>query len=135
LGKFWNFSSQRGLRKGIYLLILFSKLLACYISYLLFQIILLLTKWRASFILIYDYLYIMSHMNLRLKFCTGSIKFLAPPLDLSISWTERKKKLFFTPWICFWSSEIEKIISRIDIVEMIIYVIHVKMINYELWWL
>jgi len=43
-------SPQTGLGKGIYLLILFSTLLAGYISYLLFQIVLSLTKWRASFV-------------------------------------------------------------------------------------
>jgi len=69
-------SSQRGLRKGIYLLILFSTLLTSYVSSLLFQIVLLSTKWRVSFISIYYYLYITSHVNLRSKFCPGSIKFL-----------------------------------------------------------
>jgi hypothetical protein len=34
--------------------------------------------------LIYDYLYIMSHVNLLLKFCPGSIKILAPPLFVYI---------------------------------------------------
>jgi len=76
-------SSQRGLGKGIYLLILFSTLLASYVSSLLFQIVPLSTKWRASFISIYDHLYIMSHVNLRSKLCPGSIKFLAPPLQLT----------------------------------------------------
>jgi hypothetical protein len=44
--------------------------------------LILVTKRRASFILIYDYLYIMSHVNLRLKFCPDSLKFIAPPLIL-----------------------------------------------------
>jgi len=61
-------SPQRGLIKGIYLLILFSTLLECYVSSLLFQIVLLLTKWWAFFISIYGYSYIMSHVNLQLKF-------------------------------------------------------------------
>ena len=73
-------SPQRGLRKGIYLLILFSTILTDYVSSLLFQIVLLSTKWRASLILIFDYLYILCHINLRSKFFPGSIKYLAPPL-------------------------------------------------------
>jgi len=77
-------SPQRGLGNDIYLLILFSTLLAGYVSSLLFQIVLLLTKWRASFISIYDYLYIMSHVNLWSKFCACSTKFLAPPLFVNI---------------------------------------------------
>jgi len=60
-------------------LILFSTLFAGYVSSLLFQIVLLLTKWRASFISIYNYLYIMSHVNLRLIFFPFSIKLLAFP--------------------------------------------------------
>ena len=55
-------SLQRDLGKGIYLLILFSTLLTGYISSLLFQTVLLLKKWRTSFISIYDYLYILCHM-------------------------------------------------------------------------
>ena len=73
-------SPQRGLGKGIYLLILVSTLLTDYVSSLLFQIVLLSTKWRAYFISIYDYLYVMSHVYLRSKFYPCSIKFLAPPL-------------------------------------------------------
>jgi hypothetical protein len=68
-------SSQRGLGKDIYLLILFSTLLIDYVSSLLFQIVFSLKKSRTSFILIYDYLYITSHVNLWLKFCPDSIKF------------------------------------------------------------
>jgi hypothetical protein len=87
---------QIGLGKSIYLLILFSTLLAGYVSSLLFQIVLLSTKWRAYFISIYDYLYIMSHLNLRLKFCPSSINFLAPPLSLYvwvyIGWVNQKTR-------------------------------------------
>lgn len=36
-------------------------------------------------------------------------------------------------FLCACLSFLEKIISRIDIVEMIIHVIYVKMINYELY--
>jgi len=50
-------SPQRGLGKRIYLLILFSTLLTGYVSSLLFYIVLLLAKWRVSFISIYNYLY------------------------------------------------------------------------------
>jgi hypothetical protein len=64
-------SPQRSLGKGICLLILFSTLLACYVSSLLFQIILLLTKWRVSFILIYDYLYIMFTCEFAVKTFLG----------------------------------------------------------------
>jgi len=47
------------------------------------QILFLLTKSRVSFILIYKYLHIMSHVNLRSKFCSDSKKFLTPPLIIS----------------------------------------------------
>jgi len=80
----------------IYLLILFSTILADYVSYLLFQIVLLLTKWRVSSISIYDYLYIISHMNLRSKFCLGSTKFLAPPLV--------ERKWIWKAWVWWWTS-------------------------------
>jgi hypothetical protein len=81
-------SPQRSLGKRIYRLILFSTLFACYVSSLLFQIVLLLTKWQVSNISIYDYLYIMSHVNLRLNFCPGSLVFLAPPLIRTITSSE-----------------------------------------------
>jgi len=55
-------SLERDRGKGIYLLILFSTLLASYISSFLFKIVLLLKKWRTSFISIYDYLYILCHI-------------------------------------------------------------------------
>jgi len=55
-------SLKRDRGKGIYLLILFSTLLADYISSFLFKIVLLLKKWQTSFISIYDYLYILCHI-------------------------------------------------------------------------
>jgi hypothetical protein len=60
-----------------------------------------LTKWQASFISIYDYLYIMSHVNLWSKFCSGSIKFLAPPLPMFVGHSTNhylKHVLHWRPW-------------------------------------
>jgi len=37
-----------------------------------------------DFILIYDYLYIMSHVNLRSNFFPSSIKLLAPPMFMGL---------------------------------------------------
>jgi len=52
-------SPQKSIEMVIYLVILFSRLLVSYISSLLFQTVLLLTKWQNSFISIYDYLSIL----------------------------------------------------------------------------
>jgi hypothetical protein len=58
-------SPQRSLGKGICLLILFSTLLACYVSSLLYFC------WQKDEPLL---------LNLRLKFCPGSLIILVPPL-------------------------------------------------------
>lgn len=98
---FFEHSPQRGFRKDIYLLILFSTLLTGYVSSLLFQTVLLSTKWQAYFILIYDYLDIMSHVNLRSKFCPGLIKFLASPLVSSLNFC-RESIHQKQGWKLFW---------------------------------
>ena len=52
-----------------------------------------------------------------------------------------KEENIFALWICSWNSEIDKIILRIDILEIIIDIIHVKMIKiyycdlWQLWYL